>query len=161
MILLKSLILESYIRVEKNPNALTVADGESGKGVYFSLARYPKMVDYYKKLSGNYRVIQATPKSQAKIIDLTQSKNLTELINFMKTEVSGLASRIPGYIKPKINKISYQRFGRIIEDFINQKYPDASAYITNHQFNDALPKGKQLVIRKQDDFNYVDIETEL
>lgn len=159
MIKLKDLILEGYIRVEKDPDNLTVADGESGRGIYFSVSDYSEMVDYYKRMSGqNFRVIQAKPKLNTNIIDLTKPNILSELLRFMKSEVLGLSKRMPGYRTPTINHTTYQRYGRLIEDFIRRKYPNADAYITNHEFGGDIPKGKQLIIKNENAFDYQDVE---
>ena len=159
MIKLKFLI-EDFVRVEKSSEGLTTADGESGRGIYFSLSNYPSMIDYYRKNSGSeYRVIKAIPKSGSEIIDLSSGENLKCLIVFLKQEISALSKRNPGYILPKITASGYQRFGRLIQDYIRQYYPNADAYIVNHQAdNSSLPKGKQLVIIDNHAFDYEEIQ---
>ena len=157
MIKLKSLI-ESYIRVEKSPNDLTVADGEAGRGIYFSLEQYDDMVDYYKRGMENVRIIKATIKPNTKIVDFTKPENTRVLINFMRQEIRGLSQRMGNtYIPPKITQSNYQRYGRLIQDFIRQKYPNVDGYIVNHEAKGTnLPSGKQLIVLNKDDFNYED-----
>ena len=151
-------LIESYVRIEKAPEGLTVADGEAGRGIYFSLTKYPGMVDYYKRGSGEHRVIQAIPKTGTKILDLSSAEAHTKLIAFMRSEIEGLSQRTPGYIKPKINGGSYQRFGRLIQDFVKKFYPDTDAYIVNHQADGTdLPKGKQIVIVDESAFDYKEL----
>jgi len=158
-LLLKDLLLEGYIRIEKSESDLTVADGEAGRGIYFSLADYPEMIDYYKRHSGSgYRVIQAVPTFSAKIVDLTGS-NLQKLLQFMAAEINGLARRMPGYVKPAITRTNYQRFGRLIEMFIAKQFPNSDAYIVNHSSeNSSIPEGKQLIIKNEAAFKYREME---
>ena len=154
-----SQLLEQYVRVEKDPENLTVADGEAGRGIYFSLSKYPGMVDYYKRGSQEgHRIIKATPKPSTNIVDLSSGENNRELIKFMKSEIEALRQRMAGYIPPRISGGNYQRFGRIIQDFIRQKFPTADAYIVNHQADGTdLPKGKQLVIINEPSFSYTEL----
>ncbi len=156
MIKLKTLI-ESYIRVEKSPTDLTVADGEAGRGIYFSLKRYGDMVRYYRQNSPTHRLIKATPKPGAKIIDFTKSPS--DLINFMRNEIKELKARMGNtYIPPQITQSNYQRYGRLIQDFIRKTAPDTSGYVVNHEAKGTnLPKGKQLIVLDKDAFNYEDI----
>jgi len=156
MIKLKTLI-ESYIRIEKSPTDLTVADGEAGRGIYFSLQRYGDMVKYYKQNSPKHRVIRATLKPGAKVIDFT--KSTIELINFMRNEIGQLKKRMGNtYIPPKITQSNYQRYGRLIQDFIRKNHSDAAGYVVNHEAKGTdLPKGKQLIVLNKDAFNYEDI----
>ncbi len=155
MIELKYLI-EAYIRVEKSPTNITVADGEAGRGIYFSLSRYPEMVDYYRK-NIEHRLIQAIPHSDAKVLDLTGTHN-NHLLAFMRKEIEDLSKRNPGYIKPKITKRNYQRFGRLIQDFIRKFHPDTDAYIVNHEAEGTeLPKGKQLIVIDAEAFDFKDL----
>lgn len=158
MTLLRQL-LEQYVRVEKDPDNLTVSDGEAGRGIYFSLSRYPGMVNYYKRgMENGFRIIKATPKPNTIIIDLTRTDIEEELIKFMRMEIEGLRQRMQGYIPPKINRSNYQRFGRLIQDFIHQKFPKADAYVVNHQADGTdLPRGKQLVIINEPSFIYTEI----
>lgn len=159
MIYLMSL-LESYIRIEKSPSNLTIADGEAGRGIYFSLIKYPKMIDYYKKHSPHgSRIIKATPKFKSNIVDLTEPIILNELINFMRDEIVGLSKRMPGYKKPNINKSNYQRYGSLIQSFLRGKKIDG--YIVNHEFvGSDLPTGKQLIVINEDMFEYEDVVEE-
>lgn len=158
MIKLKTLI-ESYVRIEKSPTNLTVADGEAGRGIYFSIQHYSDMINYYKKNSLNYRVVVATTKPETRIVDFTKSPN--ELINFMRNEIKELKIRMGNaYIPPRITRSNYQRYGRLIQDFIHKNYPNISGYIVNHEAHGTnLPKGKQLIILDEDAFNYENIES--
>jgi hypothetical protein len=76
----------------------------------------------------------------------------------MKSEVLGLSKRMPGYRIPTINHTTYQRYGRLIEDFVRTKFSNIDAYITNHEFGGDIPKGKQLIIKNENAFDYRDIE---
>jgi hypothetical protein len=157
MINLKSLI-ESYIRAERSESGLTVADGEAGRGIYFSLSKYPKMVDYYKTHGDRIRMVRAIPRFSAKIIDLTAPETLRALILFMRDEIDGLSSRMPGYIRPRINRENYQRFGRLITDFMRLRYPAAVGYIVGHRADGtSLPTGKQLIVTDESGFDFEDI----
>jgi hypothetical protein len=115
MIKLKTLI-ESYIRVEKSPTDLTVADGKAGRGIYFSLQRYGDMVRYYKQNSPTYRL----------------------------NEIKELKIRMGNtYIPPQITQSNYRRYGRLIQDFIRKNAPNASGYVVNREAKGInLPKGK-------------------
>ena len=157
--ILKTKLIESYIRVENNPHRLTHANGEAGKGIYFSLSQYPKMIQYYKdQSSSNARIIKAIPKSGTTIIDLTKSDELNRLISFMKKEIEQSSKEQTFYVKPKINKSTYQRFPFLIMQYLNEVYPNIDAYIVNHEFKGSLPKRKQLVIKNEKSFDYIEIE---
>jgi len=145
-----------FVRVEKNPHTLVKSIGESGYGIYFSLTRYPQMLKYYKdeKFGHDVRIIYARPKINCEIYDFTKSENLDDLIQYMKNEIDELSKRMSGYMKPKINRSNYQRFGNIIENYIRDNKLDISGYIVNHEFYGSIPKGKQLIITKEDDFEY-------
>ena len=158
MIKLKQL-MESFTRIEKSDSGLTVADGEAGRGIYFSLDKYPSMISYYKNETIPYRIIRATKKPNTKIIDFTQSVALNKLITFMRTEILGLSKRMGNtYIPPKITQTNYQRFGRLIQDFIRKNSPDADGYIVNHEATGTtVPKGKQLIVLNQDAFDYNEV----
>jgi len=153
-----TILIESYVRIEKASSGLTIADGEAGRGIYFSLSRYPSMIDYYRRCSEQYRVIKAIPKSNTKILDLSSAEIHSKLIAFMRNEIEGLSIRMPGYVKPKIHGRNYQRFGRIIQDFVNKFYPGTDAYIVNHQADGTdLPEGKQMVIVDESAFDYKEL----
>jgi hypothetical protein len=151
-------LFESYTRIEKATNGLTVADGEAGRGVYFSLNRYPATINYYKR-ECPYRVINAFKKQNTKIVDFTISKNLVPLIEFMRGEIERMKQSMGStYISPKINNSNYQRFGRLIQDFIKKIYGDVDGYIVNHEAKGTdLPRGKQLIILNQDAFLYKEL----
>ena len=147
-------LLEAYVRVEKSSTDLTVADGEAGRGIYFSLSRYPEMVSYYKQQSGDHRLIQAVPKSNAKILDFTGRDN-NHLLAFMRKEIEALTQRTPGYIPPKINQHNYQRFGRLIQDYIRHFHSETDAYVVNHEAEGSgLPKGKQMIVIDSNAFDF-------
>ena len=151
-------LLEAYIRVEKDPDNLTVADGEAGRGIYFSLSRYPSMIDYYRRGSNDNRIVSASPKTGAHILDLSSGVTNTNLIQFMQRELERLERTIQGYVKPKLNRNNYQRFGRLIQDFIQKYHPDTDAYIVNHQADGTtLPKGKQLIVVDDSAFDFQNI----
>ena len=110
-------------------------------------------------MDSGFRIITAIPKSNTKIIDLSEGETLQTLIMFIRQEISGLSKRMPGYISPKVKSSTYQRFGRLIQDFIKKYYPTTDAYIVNHQAdNTDLPKGKQLVIINEPSFDYKEIK---
>jgi hypothetical protein len=152
-----------FIRIEKDPYNLTKAEGEAGYGIYFSLSKYPNMIDYYKKYTPNgYRVIYAYPKSNTQIHDFTTPQNLFKLLNFIKDEIDEQSKKMSaGYVKPKINKSNYQRYSYyIIPDYIRKELNgDVDAYIVNHDAYN-IPKGKQLIIINEDSFEYKEIKKE-
>jgi len=144
-----------FVRVEKNEFQLTAATGESGDGIYFSLTKYPQMLKYYKDMTEDgYRIIYAKPKPNCQIHDFTNPVNLKDLIQFMKIEIEELSKRMIGYRKPNINTSNYQRYGNLIQDYIRKHKLDLSGYIVNHEYKNFIPTGKQLIITKEDDFEY-------
>lgn len=158
-------ILESkkhheFIRIEKNPHELVHATGEAGEGIYFSLSKYPQMIRYYKEMTPEgYRVVSAHPKNGTIIYDFTKPENLTDLLNYMREEIDKISKRMDYYIKPKINQSNYQRYGTMIEDYIRRKLNgNVDAYIVNHEMSGSnLPKGKQMIIINEDEFEYEEI----
>lgn len=124
-----------------SPTEFNKADGEAGYGLYAYVPN-SNMRAYYSSRGENcYRLKQ----SSGTIIDLTHGPLLVQLLEFAENTVKKLAHTMPGYIKPRISKQNIQRFGMIITDFIRKNYPDATAYIVNHE-GPGLPKGKQAVI---------------
>jgi hypothetical protein len=149
-------LIESYVRIEKASTGLTVADGEAGRGIYFSVGKYPDMIKYYQKgMEGGFRIVKAVALPNTKIIDFTSPKLLGALIDFMRKEIVTLSKRMQGYIPPKIDTSNYQRFGRLIEDYIRIYHPKIDGYIVHHQADKTnLPKGKQLIIINEESFDY-------
>jgi len=116
-------------------------NGEAGNGVYAHLPS--KALRNYYTSNGEQSFKIELNKNE--VIDLTQSDNLNQLLNFAKTEINKNAKDISGYIKPKVNKNNIQRYGRIIELFIKQVRPWAKAWIVSHS-GPNIPTGKQVVI---------------
>jgi len=56
------------------------------------------------------------------------------------------------YVKPKINRSNFQRFGNMIEDFMHQYFPNIDAYLVPHM-GPGVPTGKQLVMTNESAFD--------
>lgn len=144
---------QQFIRIERDPDNLTVANGEAGRGIYFSCSN--NMVNYYQKMTPEYRTIYAYPKENTLIVDFTKKENMINLIRFIQNELIDISKRFEYYNIPKINSSNYQRYGNQIQDYIKINFPEADAYIVNHEFKGSnLPKGKQLIIIHEDKFIY-------
>ena len=141
-----------FIRIENNPHQITIADGEAGRGVYFSLS--PSVARYYRGMSPSGRVIYARQGKDCHIIDFRAASHNFHLIEYIKVRINKLAKEMSGYVKPRVNKKNYQRFGRLIEDYINEFCP-CDGYIVYHG-GPNIPSGAQLVARNLDKFILVE-----
>jgi hypothetical protein len=142
-----------FIRTENNPHEITIADGEAGRGVYFALS--PSVANYYKNQSPQGSQITAHASKDCQIIDFRAATYNFHLIEFIKARINKLAKEMVGYVKPRVNKKNYQRFGRLIEDFLNEFYSKADGYIVYHG-GPNIPSGAQLVVRDLDKFILVE-----
>lgn len=142
-----------FIRIENDPHQITVADGEAGRGVYFSLS--PAVVNYYKNQSPQGRRIVAHDSKDCQIIDFRAAYYNFMLIEYIRSRINKLAKEMVGYVKPRVNKKNYQRFGRLIEDFLNEFHPNTDGYIVYHG-GPNIPSGAQLVVRNLEKFILVE-----
>lgn len=151
---MKSLVLQRACN-EDYRTGFTVAQGEAGDGVYFMIPN-AKMRDYY--MQGRSELVTVKLKPDHRIKDLTEKTIRAHLIAFMKVEIDKTAESMGfGYVKPKITQKNYQRFGRLITDFVNRTFDSADGWMVNHQADGTdLPKGKQVVIRNMDCFTVVE-----
>jgi hypothetical protein len=126
-----------------------LCSGEAGYGLYAYVAPAPRMRAYYSS-SGEavYRIEQQT----GVVVDLTRGEALQSLIAFAKSEFSETAKRMPGFKTPSVSASNIQRFGSVIERYVNQFHPDAAAYLVPHKAA-GIPTGTQAVIRNLDAFN--------
>lgn len=138
-----------FTRIENDPEDITVADGEAGRGVYFSLS--PKVVKYYREKSPSGREIHAMPTRNCNLVDFRAKERNFLLIEYIRSRINKLAKEMAGYVKPKVNKKNYQRFGRLIEDYIREFIGDCDGYIVYHG-GPGIPSGAQLVVRNLDAF---------
>lgn len=119
--------------------------GESGFGMYAFVYPNPKMKDYYTR--NGEQLLTIVPNKDSVFVDFTKKEIRSNLIVFMKSEVEKMSLSMSGYyVKPKINNKNYQRFGRMIEDFVNLNFPKCDGWIVNHE-GSGIPSGKQVVIR--------------
>lgn|GEM_PF-4409776 len=65
--------------------------------------------------------------------------------------------QIPGYVAPKITTTNVQRYGRLVEQFVNERFPGPKAYLVPHK-GDGIPTGVQAVIRDITAFEVVPAE---
>jgi hypothetical protein len=146
-----------FTRTENDPHQITVADGEAGRGVYFSLST--SVGNYYKNQSPQGRRITAIASKDCQIIDFRAAFRAAYhnfiLIEYIRSRINKLAKEMAGYIKPRVNKKNYQRFGRLIEDFLNEFYPKTDGYIVYHG-GPNIPSGAQLVVRNLEKFILVE-----
>ena len=104
------------------------------------------MRDYYTSQGEELYGFQI---DEEKIIDLTKETN--DLIRFIKKDIDKTAEFMgEGYVKPKVDRSNYQRFGSSIMEYMVAKYPDASGYTVQHK-GFGIPTGKQLIITKPED----------
>ncbi len=145
--LMASAIFERGVREGDPP--LKAVHGEAGHGIY-AFKPNSEMRSYYTQQGESLYTFDIPDN---KIADLT--KELDQLIPFMKKDIDKTAEQMGGfYVKPKINRENYQRFGRIIEDYIRVHHPDKSAYLVQHK-GIGIPTGKQLVITNMDDVEII------
>lgn len=138
------------------PTDANQAPGEAGTGVYAYVAPNRALRAYYSAQGESvYRLTLSSDIPEARVIDLT-GPLMAEVLAYADSEVSSLALRMPGYQKPRISATTIQRFGRILEQFIAQRFPDAVAYIVPHR-GPGIPTGKQVVIRKMTAFEVTSI----
>lgn len=138
------------------PTDANQAPGEAGTGVYAYVAPSRALRSYYSARGETvYRLTLHPGFLDAAIIDLT-GPLMKDAIAFAKQEATALSLSMPGYQKPRITATTIQRFGRILELFITQRYPEAVAYIVPHR-GPGLPTGKQVVIRKMAAFKVTPI----
>ena len=137
-----------FIRGE-NSETLTQATGEAGTGYYFSPMNNRAMGEYYTRDAKHVWV--AKPKSDCNIADLTSNDHIKGIIAVIKENAERMKRDYKGYIVPKVNKNSYQRFPYAVEQYVNENLANVDAYLINHN-GDGVPSGKQLVIRNLDAF---------
>jgi len=145
-----------FIRGERLESGVAVADGEAGRGVYFCLSNSPAMVRYYTKDAR--RIVEAVPKMECSIVDLTKPEIKKRMIQFLNEEVNRVDEAMgKNHVTTRVTRMNYQRYGRIIELFIIIHYPGVAAYFADH-FGPGIPKGKQLVVRDLSKFDLTDVK---
>lgn len=128
-----------------------IADGEAGRGVY---AYIPKasMRAYYSANGENcYRLTM----QGGHLFALHQSPAL--LIAFIRAQLQKNKDQIPGYKMPTVNANNVQRYGRLIEQFIDQQHPEVHAYTIPHR-GPGIPTGVQVVIRDLSVFDIAPVQ---
>ena len=141
-------IPQSFIRAE-DQEYLNVVPGEAGTGIYFSPETNQSMVDHYTETTKH--IVRATPKSSANIIDLTVPDIYQNFMIFANQRIEELSKSMQYYVKPKISRSNFQRFGSTIEDFLHQYFPNNDGYLVPHM-GPGIPTGKQLVMTNEDAF---------
>ena len=123
------------------PDECNVCDGEAGRGVY-AFVPSAAMRRYYTASGEDIYILSLI---SGHVADLTGSE-MPKLLAFAKAEFEQLAKRMPGYQVPRVSASNIQRFGRVIEQYVAQQYPDSVAYIVPHA-GPGIPTGKQVVIK--------------
>lgn len=152
---------ETFERCQQG-DTITKSDGEAGYGVYAYPVRYARALrPYYLQGEGgkdgaDRNVFHLTLKS-GYVVDLTKPEIMRELLAYARQQFARMKERMTYYQTPKVDARSIQRFGSTIEDFVRDNYPDASGYTVAHQFLDHIPKGKQTVITKLENFEVTQV----
>lgn len=123
------------------PDASSISDGEAGRGVY-AYVPSAAMRRYYTAAG---ETVYSLSLIEGDVPDLTGSE-MPLLLSFAKTEFERIAEQMPGYRVPRVSASNIQRFGRIVEQYIAQRHPNAVAYIVPHK-GPGIPTGKQVVIK--------------
>jgi len=120
---------------------ITTSYGEAGRGVYAYVPNNA-MRKYY---TAHDETLHKIMLNKDRIVDLSTGRNLDNLIQFIRQEIERMAQTMQGYVRPKVNNSNAQRFGRIIEIYVRNNYPNVDAYIVKHM-GPGIPTGKQVVI---------------
>ena len=124
------------------PDESRVCDGEAGRGIYAYVPSNAMRAYYTANGETCYRLRMKC----GDVADLSKGHNLRDLVDFAKAEFAEIAKQIPGYQIPQVTASNIQRFGRVIEKFVAQRFCSPDVYLVPHK-GPGIPSGVQAIIR--------------
>jgi hypothetical protein len=136
-----TLTLERCQHGTELPTSSNGCNGEAGYGVY-AYVRSSAMRAYY---SAKGESVFTLVHQRGEVIHFKGDLRHA-LVQFVRAQVQELGRTMTSYKVPTVSANNVQRFGSLIEFYIQQHYPDAVAYLVPHQ-GPGIPTGTQAVIR--------------